>query len=134
MREHNFWGYVSKDDPDGHWRWSGPKTAELGRWGRGGYGKYAGTVAHRITYQLLVGVIPDGYQLDHLCGLPECVNPDHLEPVTPQENTLRSKRDECSHGHPLTADNIRLRYRADRPGPTRICLTCQRGRHQRWSA
>jgi HNH endonuclease len=45
--------------------------------------------AHRYAYELLVGPIPDGLQLDHLCRVPPCVNPTHLEPVTHRENILR---------------------------------------------
>lgn len=127
MREHNFWGYVSKD-PDGHWRWSGPVTPSGGRHGGGGYGKYAGTVAHRIAYELIVGPVPEGLQLDHLCGLRNCVNPAHLEPVTPQENTLRARGDSCKRGHKYTPENTHLHLRRDRPGPTRVCRTCARER------
>jgi hypothetical protein len=45
--------------------------------------------AHRWTYEQHVGPIPEGLQLDHLCRVRNCVNPDHLEPVTPRENTRR---------------------------------------------
>jgi hypothetical protein len=45
--------------------------------------------AHRVVYEILVGPIPSGLQLDHICSVPWCVNPDHLEPVTAKENTRR---------------------------------------------
>ena len=47
-------------------------------------------LAHRAEYERANGPIPEGMQLDHLCRVRECVNPDHLEPVTPKENTRRS--------------------------------------------
>lgn len=46
--------------------------------------------AHRVSYELKYGPIPVGLQMDHLCRVPCCINPDHLEPVTPQTNVLRS--------------------------------------------
>ena len=46
--------------------------------------------AHRAVYELLVGPIPKGLQLDHLCHVRLCVNPDHLEPVTKSENMRRA--------------------------------------------
>lgn len=46
--------------------------------------------AHRHSYQSLVGSIPDGLHLDHLCRVPACVNPEHLEPVTLAENNRRA--------------------------------------------
>jgi hypothetical protein len=59
----------------------------------GGYGrKFNGEKqigAHRIYYERAKGPIPEGLHLDHLCRVPACVNPDHLEPVTCAENTLR---------------------------------------------
>ncbi len=82
-----FWANVEKTDLC--WRW----TAHLDR--KTGYGRLlvdGGMVgAHRIAYQLLVGPIPEGLDLDHLCRNKACVNPDHLEPVTQQENIRRGK-------------------------------------------
>lgn len=48
--------------------------------------------AHRWVYEMLVGPIPDGLQIDHLCGIRNCVNPDHLRAVSPEENRKRSRR------------------------------------------
>ena len=54
-----------------------------------GYGRWAGKSAHRFFYEKFVGPIPDGLEIDHLCNNPSCVNPEHLEPVTHQENMRR---------------------------------------------
>jgi hypothetical protein len=76
---------------NGCWLWRG--WVEERRPGKLSYGKvwWEGTMryAHRIVFQLLVGEVPSGQQLDHLCGEPSCVNPAHLEPVTAKENTRR---------------------------------------------
>lgn len=82
IRWGKFWGYVL---PTGFcWEWTGQKDS--------GYGRYSGRPAHRVTYEVLVGPIPDGLTLDHLCRNKGCVNPDHLEPVTSSENTRRAQR------------------------------------------
>lgn len=77
---------TNKDGPGGCWLWTGYVLPT-------GYGTVNafGTVllAHRAMYRLLVGAIPDGLTLDHLCRVPHCVNPDHLEPVTRAENIRR---------------------------------------------
>ena len=117
-------------DPDGCWIWNGSKTS-------GGYGKYTARgksrSAHRGVYELLVGPIPDGMQLDHLCRVRACVNPLHLEPVTQRENLLRGETlaarhaavTECPRGHAYTEDNTY--YRSDRTG--RDCKACRRQRN-----
>lgn len=67
-----------------------------------GYGRVALTptrlmYAHRVMYLALVGDIPDGMQLDHLCRVPACCNPLHLEPVTQRENVMRGEGFAAAH-------------------------------------
>lgn len=52
-------------------------------------GRWCPDTAHRVSYELFVGPIPEGYDVDHLCGQPLCVRPSHLEAVTPSENRRR---------------------------------------------
>jgi len=80
-----FWSKVNKTNTC--WLWEG--TVE-----NTGYGSFAvshtkGVLAHRLAYELSVGEIPSGLTLDHLCRVRNCVNPDHLEPVTCAENIRR---------------------------------------------
>lgn len=74
--------------------------------------------AHRVAYELLVGPIPDGHQIDHLCRVRKCINPAHLEPVTARENTMRSPialaavnaaKTHCPQGHPYDEANTIVR-------------------------
>jgi hypothetical protein len=90
-------------------------------------------IAHRYFYEFYNSTkIPPGMYLDHLCRRKACVNPKHLELVTPRENNLRcsynpstvnSKKTECIHGHPLTEDNVYVT-----PAGARQCRTCHRRR------
>lgn len=86
-------------DPSGCWIWRGPTTPY--RYGKGpaGYGKITYKVnnkttnrmAHRVAYELMVGPIPAGMEIDHFaCNNPSCVNPAHLKPVTHLENMRRA--------------------------------------------
>lgn len=79
------------------WKWRG-SVSELG------YGAFwfdgAMRPAHRVTYELLIGPVPDGLELDHLCRNRGCVNPSHVEPVTHQENCARKPAwPACKWGH-----------------------------------
>lgn len=99
-----------------------------------GYGRvsrktYGYNLVHRAAYEVLVGPIPDGLVLDHLCRNPSCYNPAHLEPVTQRINTLRGEtltaakvaQTECIHGHPFDEFNTYIR-----PDGRRDCRTCHR--------
>lgn len=80
------------------WIW----TAALAKTG---YGKFSVSrsswrEAHRVSYEIYVGKVPEGLVIDHLCGKRSCVNPNHLEAVTVGENVRRGKKTHkiCEHG------------------------------------
>lgn len=80
-----FWRHVDKRGSDECWPWLGRLTDD-------GYGRFGDLLAHRVTYAISVGPIPDGMTLDHyVCASRSCVNSAHLEPVTDQENTRRAR-------------------------------------------
>lgn len=124
------WGKV---EPTGFcWEWTGSKANGYGQiWSGGRLVR-----AHRVAYELLVGQIPDGLFLDHLCRNRACVNPDHLEPVTNGENARRSPlmnryvgMTHCKRGHEFTAANTRRSTAG-----TRVCRACERERYYRRKA
>lgn len=94
---------IAENPETGCWDWTG-KTLD-------GYGRLTGEYAHRVSYELFVGPIPDGLELDHLCNRPLCVNPAHLEPVTHDENMRRAaeRRTHCKRGHEFTPENTYVR-------------------------
>lgn len=127
--------------PDGCWHWTRTITED-------GYGRAErlngspAKMAHRAVYLTLVGAIPDGMQIGHVChdddadcpGGPtclhrRCVNPSHLRPMTNQENAaaghLLRRATHCRRGHELTGENV-YEY-----GGRRHCRTCRREVHQR---
>lgn len=127
-----FWEKV--DTSGDCWNWTAYKLQGYGRFGIGGSHKNGGRIlyAHRWAYEALVGPIPDGLTLDHLCRNRACVNPDHLEPVTPAENTRRggmSLRTHCPQGHEYTPENT-LRGKTTRGSITRVCRECNRLRSE----
>lgn len=124
-------------DDEECWEWQAAKD-------RHGYGHFFvnGKVelAHRVAYELLIGPIPEGKELDHVkergCTSRACVNPAHLEPVTHGVNLARGRgaamlgrihgsKTHCKRGHPFDAANT---YR--RPGGGRQCQQCRRDRER----
>ena len=113
---------------DSCWTWTGTMDSS-------GYGRFypiKGSPhrvrAHRVAYELFRGQIPAGLEVDHLCRNRQCVNPDHLEPVTRMENQRRGfspsginhRKTHCIRGHEFTPENT---YRpAD---GRRICKACR---------
>ncbi len=119
--EDRFWMKVSKSGADDCWEWLACCVE--------GYGQFfvangKRVKAHRFAYELLVGTIPDGLTLDHLCRNRKCCNPSHLEPVTVAENVLRgegpcaqnARRTHCRRCSRLLHQGTSQRY----------CLVCRR--------
>ena len=105
------------------WLWTGSI-------GEKGYGIYRGKGAHVVVYEFYKGNVPKGLELDHLCRVTNCVNPEHLEAVTHKENCLRgvgvtaknAKKEQCANGHALSGSNIKIVIRKD--GTRRKCRKC----------
>lgn len=131
MFTENEWSRFSQkfsvDELTGCWEWTGCKN-------RDGYGhaKYRGKVCrtHRLAYEHMVGPIPTGLELDHLCRNTSCVNPSHLDPVTHAENIRRgdvgkneSTKTHCPYGHEYSVENT---YKNPKGG--RNCRSCRRQR------
>ena len=121
--------------PDDCWEWRGPRSV-------GGYGvthlRDMTTVqVHRLSYSVMVGAIPSGLVIDHLCRNRACVNPHHLEPVTDRVNVvdravntvIKFNDDEtkCHKGHPYGDSKPEV----DR---SRRCMTCRREAYKRYNA
>ena len=87
--------------------------------------------AHRVAYQLFVGPIPTGMEVDHLCFCRHCVNPEHLRILTPRDNKSRHNRRNagttCRKGHAMTSENTIFRKDG-----TRKCRECDKIRQKAW--
>ena len=120
---------VNIGSPSDCWEWIGALTNK-------GYGNfYLGggraapryTCAHRYSYERLIGPIPDGLFLDHLCRNTKCVNPSHLEPVTNRENSRRGHHPQslvthCPQGHSYDIHGVCYPSRPRK----RVCVLCKR--------
>jgi hypothetical protein len=126
----------------GCWLWVGATSPSAS--GKHPYGIFTKDgklrMAHRVSYEMAIGLIPDGLQLDHLCRMTLCVNPAHLEPVTPKENIRRGRTAEaarntqlskthCPHGHEYSGDNLYIK-----PNGRRECRQCVRDSGARYRA
>lgn len=122
--------------PGGCWVWTGSRDPN-------GYGQIAvdgrPRKAHRVAYAALVGPIPDGLQLDHLCRVRACVNPDHLEPVTLRENVARGtgkaavvlRTGRCQRGHDMSPGSPNAHVC---PDGGRYCRACKNEYRRAWAA
>lgn len=128
--EVRFWAKVDKNGPGGCWLWTGALASGYGVLGIDGRNVFA----HRFAYELLIGPIPEGLTLDHLCRIRRCCNPSHLEIVTRGENVLRgegptarhARKTHCKRGHPFDEANT---YRTPKG---RHCRACRRLHEERW--
>jgi len=120
--EQRFFSKIKINEKTGCWMWQGGTSD-------GGYGRFwlngRYELPHRFIYELFIDNIPDGLNIDHLCGNPGCVNPHHLEPVTQKENINRGRTGEvarqtqlskthCPQGHPYNGDNLWISKRGGR--------------------
>ncbi len=109
INSENIWKFIKiPKNTNGCWIWSGSLNIH-------GYGRFSFNnktlIAHRFVYEYLIGKIPKGLTLDHLCRIRNCVNPEHLEPVIMSENLKRGlinqnkEKTHCIHGHKFTKEN-----------------------------
>jgi hypothetical protein len=140
-----FFKRVSPEPNSGCWLWTGnaiPAGYGQFRVGSMADGSRRYVMAHRFSFEAAKGAIPKGMCLDHLCRMPLCVNPDHLEPVTRGENVRRGltgnpetnggarhnrSKTHCPKGHPYNPENTyvnRLGHRS--------CRACQRAAQLRY--
>jgi len=126
-----FWALVDRRGPDECWRW-------LGGLKKDGY-----SAGHRTAYELLVGPIPEGLEIDHLCRVRACCNPKHMEPVTHAVNVQRGDhtatqdnlgayqrvKTHCPQGHPYSGPNLKIGWKG-----ARVCRICELEKSRRWQA
>lgn len=115
------------EDEYGCWRWNGPINHH-------GYGRMSQKLAHRVAYEHWVAPIPEGMQIDHLCRVRSCINPAHMEVVTPKENTHRGLAvlgiiplRRCRNGHEF---QFTTRKSGEREGMAAYCKVCRNERRR----
>lgn len=133
--EPRFWSKVDRRGEDECWLWQAGLDPK-------GYGNFwmDGTTRHayRVAYELVVGPVPTGLELDHLCRVRACVNPSHLEAVTHQVNNNRgespsahhARKTHCIRGHEFTPENT---YVPPKAPNKRYCKTCAAAASRRYN-
>lgn len=110
------------------WLWTGGTTDGYGNVRRNGQSQRV----HRVVYELLIGPIPEGTEIDHLCRVRACCNPDHLEPVARVVNNARGqspssrnrRKTHCPNGHEYDIEIER------RGGVERRCSQCEKAKRR----
>lgn len=133
------WDKVIPEPNSGCWLWTGQHSIGTGY----GYFHWNGRTAilHRLTFTMLVGEIPPGKHIDHLCRTRLCCNPAHMEPVTPRENILRgtggsatnARKTHCMNGHLLSQRNV-YNDTLYRERGFRVCKVCKRAQKRAGAA
>ena len=110
-----------REDSAGCWIWTAFRDRK--GYGKFQYGVVDARLAYNVSYGLMVGDVPEGLQLDHLCRNTSCVNPYHLDPVPPGVNKRRAMEvvTHCPSGHLYSPENT---YRT--PQGNRVCRTCRK--------
>lgn len=149
--ERRFLSFVEKNGPMCEllgtkcWEWTGfaqpahrgasDPSQWYGRWHQGGKN---GQYVHRWSHEHFNGPVPEGFQVDHLCSRPICVNPDHLQATTKAVNILRGitnptainkRKTHCPQGHEYNEINTRIS-----PKGWRYCRPCNRAAHKKMEA
>lgn len=126
--EDRLWSKIARVGEDECWEWTASRTGD-------GYGNIRvngrSLRAHRLVYELEIGRIPPGLELDHLCRNRACCNPAHLEVVSHQENVLRgasmtavnARKTHCPQGHPYDEANTWISSVGHRQ-----CRACKKAR------
>lgn len=122
-------GHINVGGPTDCWTWTGSRT--LASYGQFGFAKKGGrsTYAHRLSYELAIGCIPEGHQIHHRCKNRLCVNPAHLESISVGDHARHHSQErkstgvlrwlQCSRGHELSGDNVVVK-----PDGRRRCKAC----------
>jgi hypothetical protein len=135
------WTYIDKEGPTPSvrpdlgacWMW----TARVDRDGYGTFTDDEGRTrqAHRIAYELQIGPIPPGLEIDHLCAVRACMRGSHLEAVTHAENLRRGEggrnnrlKTHCPQGHPYDEENTYVAPATAKHTAYRVCRTCRKTR------
>jgi len=131
MNADRFWSLVEIRGEAECWPWRGHLNGD----GYGGVSpaKHRHILPHRYAYESLIGSIPEGMTIDHLCRNRDCCNPAHMEPVTNRENVMRgdtipashAAQTHCLRGHPFDEANTYIAKTAY-GRPARACRACHR--------